>query len=30
VVLLLSDVCIWLVTAPWVMRYDQRLWAENR
>jgi MFS family permease len=29
-VLLLSDVCIWFVTAPWVMRYDERLWGENR
>src|SRR5581483_4951866 len=29
VVLLLSDVCIWLVTAPWVARYDQRLWAKD-
>lgn len=29
IVLLLSDVCIWLVTAPWVMRYDQRLWAKE-
>jgi MFS family permease len=29
-VLLLSDVCIWLVTAAWVMRYDQRLWTAER
>ncbi len=29
IVLLLSDLCIWLVTAPWVMRYDQRLWAKE-
>jgi MFS family permease len=29
IVLLLSDVCIWLVTAPWVMRFDQRLWAKE-
>ncbi|HEY2989580.1 MAG TPA: MFS transporter [Candidatus Binatia bacterium] len=25
-VLLLSDLCIWLVTARWVVSYDQRLW----
>jgi MFS family permease len=29
IVLLLSDLCIWLVTAPWVMRYDERLWRKN-
>ncbi len=28
-VLLLSDVCIWLVTAARVTRYDQRLWDEK-
>jgi MFS transporter, OFA family, oxalate/formate antiporter len=28
IVLLFSDVCIWLVTAPWVTRFDQRLWAK--
>ncbi|HEY3305329.1 MAG TPA: MFS transporter [Candidatus Binatia bacterium] len=26
-VLLLSDLCIWLVTAKWVVAYDQRLWS---
>jgi len=29
IVLLLSDLCIWLVSAPWVMRYDQRLWGKE-
>ncbi len=29
-VLLLSDVCIWLVTAKWVTAYDQRLWTTGR
>lgn len=28
-VLLLSDLCIWLVTASWVTGYDQRLWKNN-
>jgi MFS family permease len=27
VVLLLSDLSIWLVTAKWVVNYDQRLWS---
>jgi predicted MFS family arabinose efflux permease len=30
IVLLLSDVCIWLVTAAWVMAYDQRLWFKDQ
>jgi len=27
IVLLLSDLCIWLVTAKWVIACDQRLWS---
>jgi len=29
-VLLLSDLCIWLVTARWVAAYDERLWAREK
>ena len=29
-VLLLSDLCIWLVTGRWVIAYDQRLWLREK
>lgn len=29
-VLVCSDVCIWLAAVPWVSAYDQRLWSERR
>ena len=30
VVLLLSDLCIWLVTANWVAVYDAKLWLREK
>jgi MFS family permease len=30
IVLILSDVCIWLAPMRWVVSYDQRLWSRDR